>query len=560
MAIEHGTDGGAQAHAAATPESRAVFDLVDDGVLVLDADTGAILDANRRAEVMYARSREALRGSTIETLSEGRAPYNQRYAMALVCRAAAGEPQLFEWHARRGSGESFWVEVNLSRVRIGDADRLIAVVRDITERKRVEDALRDSEDRSRRRAEELAAALAEVKRLGAERALAVDVLEHGDAVLVLDADYRIVLVNENEEHLSRRSRDELVGRAVWEVFPDAAREGAKYRTALERVMKERVPESFDEYYPPLDLWTAVSAYPTRQGGVAVFIRDVTERERAEAALRKQEAFASRVLASSLNGLYVVDTEAEEPVFVNARYTQLTGYTLADLRAFGGQLIERLFHPEDRAGMRAHLAALMRARDGEVLDVEYRFLARDGRWISCFARETPFARHPDGRVRQLIGTFVDVTELRRAENAVLESEARYRALFESMTEGFALLEIVDDVEGRPVDARYVEVNPAFERLTGIPRASVIGGRLGDVSDSSEFWIRTYAQVATSGEPVRVEYWSTVLARDYEVVAFSPGPRQFAVLFRDVTDQKRIERELRDADRRTLAASSSAARRG
>jgi PAS domain S-box-containing protein len=560
MATERGTDGGAQADAAASPESRAVFDLVNDGVLVLDADTGAILDANRRAEVMYARSREALRGSTVDSLSEGHAPFNQCYAMALVRRAAAGQPQLFEWRARRSSGESFWVEVNLSRVRIDDTDRLIAVVRDITERKRVEDALRDSEDRSRRRAEELAAALAEVKRLGEERALAVDVLEHGDAVLVLDADYRIVLVNENQERLSRRSREELLGRAVWEVFPEAASAGGKYRTFLERVMKERVPESFDEYYRPLDLWTAVSAYPTRQGGIAVFIRDVTERERAEAALRDQQAFASRVLASSLNGLYVVDTEAEEPVFVNARYTQLTGYTLADLRAFGGQLIGRLFHPDDRVGMRAHLAALMRARDGEVLDVEYRFLARDGRWISCFSRETPFARHPDGRVRQLIGTFVDVTELRRAESAVVESEARYRALFESMTEGFALLEVVDDLEGHPVDARYVEVNPAFERLTGIPRASVIGRRLGDVSDSSEFWIRTYGQVAATGEPVRVEYWSTVLARDYDVVAFSPRPRQFAVLFLDVTDRKRIERELRDADRRSLAASPAAAERG
>jgi PAS domain S-box-containing protein len=161
--------------------------------------------------------------------------------------------------------------------------------------------------------------------------LALDALEHGEAAIVLDPDLRIRYVNANAERLSQRSRDELLGRVIGDAFPDAAAADAPYRSAIERVMRARVAETFDAYYRPLGIWTAVSVHPMRRGGVAVFVRDVTARKRAEAALREQEAFANRILASSLNGIYVIDLRSGEPVFVNARYAQLTGYGLEDPR-------------------------------------------------------------------------------------------------------------------------------------------------------------------------------------------------------------------------------------
>jgi PAS domain S-box-containing protein len=551
MAMEDGTGASRPAGEAgdpSAPSGDALVDVVNDGVFVHDAETGAILDANRRAEAMYGYTRAELRGVNIDALSEGKPPYTAAAALALIHRVAAGEPQLFEWRARRRSGELFWVEVNLSRVRLGETDRLVAVVRDVTERKRAEEALQESEELARRQSDELRAALADLERSEAERLLAVDVLERGDAVLVLDREFRIVLMNENEERLGRRSRSECLGRNVWEVFPEGASKETRFRAAFERVMRERTPESFEEYYAPLEVWTSVSVYPTRHGGIAAFIRDVTEGKRAEEALREQEAFASRILASSLNGIYVMDLGAGA-VYVNARYTQLTGYGLDDLRALGPDLVTALFHPEDRDRMRAHLGALVRAADGEVLDLEYRFRARDGHWMTCFSRETPFARGPDGRVRQLIGTFVDVTELRRAETTARESEARYQTLFEAMSEAFAVFEIVVDPQGAPSDARFLEVNPAFERLTGLTRADVAGRLLSEVAPKeSAFWVGAYVEIEATGTPVRVEHRSTVVHRDYEVYGFSPRPRQLALLFVDVTDRKRVEQELRDADRR------------
>lgn len=118
--------------------------------------------------------------------------------------------------------------------------------------------------------------------------LTLEVMEHGEALLVLDADFRIVLVNENQERISGTRREESLGRRLWEVWPLAAHPENKYWSEYHRVMRERVPVHFEEYYAPRDLWTDVSAYPTRDGGLALFFRDISERKRQEARLRAEE--------------------------------------------------------------------------------------------------------------------------------------------------------------------------------------------------------------------------------------------------------------------------------
>ena len=84
-------------------------------------------------------------------------------------------------------------------------------------------------------------------------------------MFVLDPDFRFLLVNEAHERLSGKPRSETLGRVFWEVFPDSADPGGKRWTEYHRVMRERVP-SFEEYDAPLDLWTDVTAFPTRLGG------------------------------------------------------------------------------------------------------------------------------------------------------------------------------------------------------------------------------------------------------------------------------------------------------
>jgi PAS domain S-box-containing protein len=132
----------------------------------------------------------------------------------------------------------------------------------------------------------------------------------------------------------------------------------------------------------------------------------------------------------------------------------------------------------------------------------------------------------------------------------------------MSEGFALHELICDESGKPADYRFLEVNEAFERQTGLKREAVIGRTLWEVFPNEErYWVETCGKVALSGEPVRFEDYSSTLGKWYEVYAFRPAEGQFAVLFLDITKRKQMEQrtqeiqaQQREFFRRTIQAAT------
>ena len=126
---------------------RAIFDSVHEGILIHDIDTGAILATNQRAREMFAMSDQELLSAGVADLSEGVPPYTQADAACWMMRAANGDPQSFEWHARDGRGRLFWVELSMRKALLGRQERLLAVVRDISHRKAQEDELRQNLER-----------------------------------------------------------------------------------------------------------------------------------------------------------------------------------------------------------------------------------------------------------------------------------------------------------------------------------------------------------------------------------------------------------------------------
>ena len=138
-------------------------------------------------------------------------------------------------------------------------------------------------------------------------------------------------------------------------------------------------------------------------------------------------------------------------------------------------------------------------------------------------------------------------------ALRESEERYRNLFETMGEGFALHEVVCDDNGVVVDYRFLDANPAFERLTGLKRKNIIGKRMTEVLPGEDpLWIERYGKVAMTRKPDHFDLHSNVLDHHYDVFTFSPRPRQFAVLFTDITDRKRTAEALRQSYERIRLA--------
>ncbi len=128
----------------------------------------------------------------------------------------------------------------------------------------------------------------------------------------------------------------------------------------------------------------------------------------------------------------------------------------------------------------------------------------------------------------------------ARRTLAESQIQFQVIFQQMINGFALHEIICDAQGKPVDYRFLAVNPAFERMTGLKAEALLGRRVLEVLPQTEsYWIETYGRVALTGEPVEFENYATGLNKHFEVTAFRPAPQQFVTLIDDITLRKKAE---------------------
>lgn len=291
------------------------------------------------------------------------------------------------------------------------------------------------------------------------------------------------------------------------------------------------------------VFSLTAVRPPGEAYVNLYAHDITSRERAEETLRESEEKYRRLFENMAEGfaLYeLIEDDRGRPVDwrvleVNDAYTRHTGVPRDKII---GRRIGEVF-PESLSDY-LHLFARVVATQIP-LDFET--------YSKAVGRYQHVVTFPAGG-RRFANIIEDITERRQAEDARRASEERYRALFNNMTEGFALHEILLDEAGRPCDYRFLDVNPAFERLTGLRRDEVVGRAVTEVlTDIEPFWIETYGRVALMGEPYKFErYYPEPLNRWFEVYAYRPAPLQFAVVFMDITRRKTSEAALLESQRR------------
>ena len=276
-------------------------------------------------------------------------------------------------------------------------------------------------------------------------------------------------------------------------------------------------------------------------GFVKMLRDRTEQRLAAEALQAQTDLLQTITDHLGQAVLQMDV-AGNVTFANPAAEAMFGWESDAL--VGRNLHDTLHHhhPDGRPFPAEDCDFVDALRNGRSMrDREDTFFHRDGTPVQVLATNAPVVT--DGGVISAVLTVSDITERKASERALAQSEARWRGLFEGMQEGFFIGELVRDEASKAVDYRYLQINPAFSRQSGLPM-DIIGQTIrSHVPDLDQDVIDRYAHVVDTGEPTLFEIGVPGLSRHFEVRASKDAGERFACLFLDVTARR--EAEIRQA---------------
>ncbi len=404
---------------------------------------------------------------------------------------------------------------------------MIAVAADITDRQQAEVALRESQER-----------------------LSGIIASAMDSIISVDEQQRIVLFNAAAEKMFRCSATDAIGQPIERFIPDRFRSAhaAHIRQFWETGVTNRAMGALGALSAVRadggEFEIEASISQVESGGKRLFtviLRDVTERKQAEEELRQSEERFRLFVEHAPAALAMFDREMRY-LHVSRRWRADYGLGDRDLR---GVSHYEVFPEIPERWKQAHRSGLA---GGILREENDRFDRADGsvQWIRWELR--PW-HDKMGEIGGIVIFAEDITERKKAEQLLHESEENYRTLFDSMDEGFCTIEMLFNENSEPVDYRFLEVNPAFEKQTGIQNAR--GKRMREIAPQhEEHWFAIYGKIALTGEPARFENEAAQLHRWYDVHAFrvgEPQERKVAIFFDDITERKRTQERLGEYER-------------
>ncbi|WP_445302141.1 PAS domain-containing protein [Microcoleus sp. LAD1_D3] len=356
-----------------------------------------------------------------------------------------------------------------------------------------------------------------------------------DFIYTFDLSGRFTYVSPALLNLWQKTADEALGKTFFEL---------DYPTDLATRLQQQIQQVIKTRQPIKDETPYTSAIGTRAyeyifvpllgadgavEAVAGATRDITDRKLVEQALRQSEEKSRNILESIAEAFFALD-ENWQFTYVNhsagALIDRTPGYLVGkNLWEEYPGLVGNEWAQVYWSAMRDRVAASMTA-----------FYPDHDRWYEV--RTYPA---PNG----ITVYFKNVTEQIQTADRLRQSEERYRTLFESIGDGFCVIEMLFDKDDRAIDYRFLEVNPSFEQQSGLVQA--VGKRMLELApDHEKHWFEIYGRIAITGEPLQFENYAKALNRWFEVYACRTGEaqaRKVAIVFKDISERKRAEELLR-----------------
>ena len=400
---------------------------------------------------------------------------------------------------------------------------------DVVERLRAEDALRMSEKRYRTLFESIDEGFC--------------LLEKIPATADTPLDFRYVDANPAFE-VQSGTRD-VIGKTLRQMLPNldeewfltydqVVRSGKSTRFERELVERQRVLELY-----------AFRVGVEMHGCVAVIFRDISARKQAAEVVRQHAAQLKTLIDEAPLGIHLLDADFRirqaNPIAVSAfgHIPDLIGRDFAE--------VMHILWPAPQAEEAIKLFRYTLATGEPCYIPEMIENRADRQTTEYYEWQINRIPLPDGRYG-VVCYFRDISERVLAQQQIRESEERYRSLFHSIDEGFCVIEMIFDAQQAPIDWCFLEVNPSFEKQTGM--SDIVGKRMREIApDHEAYWFTTYGKVALTGEPVRfVDQAKAMEGRWFDLYAFRIGgeqSRRVAVLFTDITERKQSESNLKNA---------------
>lgn len=362
-------------------------------------------------------------------------PDDRAVTMVSVERAFSGEADTYQYEKRylRKDGRAVWIIVSGSLVRDDSGAPLYfaSQMLDITARKEAEIELAAAHQHTRQVLERIT-----------------------DCFVAVDRDWRFTYVNAAAEQLMHRCREDLLGESLWEAFPRIV--DTPLYALYQRAMADGVVANAEIYYPPLDGWYEVRAYPSSDG-LSIFLRDVTENRILTRELRESEEKYRALMQQLPAVVYVLAVDGDQrPIYFSPYLADLTGFTPEEAMAREGHWLDWV-HPGDRDRVAAADARAMAA--GEPLRIEYRYRRKDGTYVWVLD-ESILVRDERGKVISIQGVLLDISDRVEAE----EERARLASIVASAEDG---------ILSCTLDGIITSWNRGAERLYGYTAEEAIG---------------------------------------------------------------------------------------